>query len=380
MTKPDYSNSKNTLDIRCQEDISGSELAMELEETIYTKCPNCGGRIWMDDESSKRFFSTTEEITALQFLAEATFWCAGCGRIGTYEELKTGEPSIQSVAWEGELVPLAEETSMKELQALVAKAVADRGYREGWTDEQYAARQICKATEELAELTSTILWNSTGRDWSSLALDAGEWARDAFDEETWHDVKSISSEKAAQELPDVIIPLLVLADVLGIDLEQAIREKVLGDIERGVRGEKPAKQEQVSEYEQIIRNVERALEPVGWERAPSDVAEVDALAWEVTRLVKRWEELASEEACIRRYEVLRREKQEGQEWIPLSELRAGAIFETREGARAVKSEYHHSFVACKATGKPVCLCILLGSGEYGFFKDGNATMVREIAI
>lgn len=45
---------------------------------------------------------------------------------------------------------------MKELQALVAKAVADRGYRQGWTDEQFAARQICKAAEKLGELAETL--------------------------------------------------------------------------------------------------------------------------------------------------------------------------------------------------------------------------------
>lgn len=149
---------------------------MMVPKQDYSKCPNCGGRLWMDDESIKKFFTPDEDITARQFLAAATFWCAGCGRMGAYEELRTGEPGIQDVAWEGELVPIEEE------------------------------------------------------------------------------------------------------------------------------------------------------------------------------------------------------------WVRLDELQAGAIFETQDGARAVKSEYRHSFVACKATGKPVCLCILLGSGEYGFFKDGNATMVREIAI
>lgn len=275
---------------------------MMVPKQDYSKCPNCGGRIWMDDESIKKFFTPDEDITARQFLAAATFWCGGCGRMGTYEELKTGEPGIQNVAWEGELVPIEEGASMKELQSLVAKAVAERGYREGWTDEQYAARQMAKAVDELSELVRAIRWSSTHRSWSSLAKDAGEWARDAFDEETWQDVKSVSPEKVALELPDVIIPLLVLADTLGIDLEQAIREKVLGDIERGVRGEKSAKQEQ---------------------------------------------------------------------WIPLSELRAGAIFETRDGKRALKTPY-------VSADNKTAHCVSLKSGRKIYLSVDE--LVREIAI
>lgn len=261
---------------------------------------------------------------------------------------------------------------MRELQALVAQAVADRGYREGWTDEQYAARQICKAVEELSELQTGISWFLRLLPFVTGLRLTGQYAQQDFDQpDGWDEVVGVDLEVIAAELPDVVIPLLVLADTLGIDLEQAIREKVLGDIGRGVRGEKPSPQEQISEYEQIIRNVERALEPVGWKRAPSDVAEVDALAWEVTRLVKRWEELASEEACIRRYEVLRREKQEGQEWIPLSELRAGAIFETQDGKRALKTPH------ISADNK-TAHCVSLKSGRKIYLSVDE--LVREIVI
>lgn len=67
------------------------------------------------------------------------------------------------------------------------------------------------------------------------------------------------------------------------------------------------------------------------------------------------------------------------EWTRLSDLRPGAIFVTRTGILAVKSEYHSSSGHCE--------CILLASGEYaGFDKGGldpakhNATEVREIAL
>lgn len=72
-------------------------------------------------------------------------------------------------------------------------------------------------------------------------------------------------------------------------------------------------------------------------------------------------------------------------WVPLGELREGAIFETREGARAVKSEYHYSNAGA-------IKCVLIESGEYAHFCQGglfndrerarkhNATMVREIVL
>jgi len=56
------------------------------------------------------------------------------------------------------------------------------------------------------------------------------------------------------------------------------------------------------------------------------------------------------------------------QWINLYDLRAGAIFKTKYGVRAVKSKYYRNH-------QP--LCILL-TGEYGYFKKGNSTLVKEI--
>ncbi len=58
--------------------------------------------------------------------------------------------------------------------------------------------------------------------------------------------------------------------------------------------------------------------------------------------------------------------------MTLGELPNGAIFETLDGIRAVKSEYH------MANGQ--CECILLESGEYAHFPNGNEEEVREVAI
>jgi hypothetical protein len=63
------------------------------------------------------------------------------------------------------------------------------------------------------------------------------------------------------------------------------------------------------------------------------------------------------------------------EWTTLDELRKGALFVTQDGTYAVKSEYRYS-----NDPQSQCLCILLESGEYAHFKDGNKTVVREIRI
>lgn len=71
-------------------------------------------------------------------------------------------------------------------------------------------------------------------------------------------------------------------------------------------------------------------------------------------------------------------------WIPLSDLPNGAVFETKDGVRAVKSEYCYD-------NDGAIECVLLASGEYAHFAQGiadskrrakahNATMVRPLAV
>lgn len=60
--------------------------------------------------------------------------------------------------------------------------------------------------------------------------------------------------------------------------------------------------------------------------------------------------------------------------VTLEELRPGAIFVTRNGTYAVKSEYRYS------SDNRDCQCILLDSGEYAHFPEGNKTMVREVQV
>lgn len=60
-------------------------------------------------------------------------------------------------------------------------------------------------------------------------------------------------------------------------------------------------------------------------------------------------------------------------WTTLEELRQGAIFVTTGGIRAVKTEYKYG-------NEPDSQwqCVLLESGEYAHFPDGNDTKVKEI--
>jgi hypothetical protein len=64
-----------------------------------------------------------------------------------------------------------------------------------------------------------------------------------------------------------------------------------------------------------------------------------------------------------------------EEWVMLKDLRPGAVFVTREGIYAVKSEYFYA-----GDSGSQCECVLLASGEYAHFRDGNETLVREVSV
>ncbi len=59
-------------------------------------------------------------------------------------------------------------------------------------------------------------------------------------------------------------------------------------------------------------------------------------------------------------------------YVKLKNLRNGAIFITKDGICAVKSEYRYSNENLE------CECVLLESGEYAHFAHGNDEMVCEI--
>lgn len=72
-------------------------------------------------------------------------------------------------------------------------------------------------------------------------------------------------------------------------------------------------------------------------------------------------------------------KKKREEWIKLNNLRSGAVFETKIGVMAVKSEYKYG-----NSPDSQWQCILLESGEYAHFSPplfsppGNNILVREV--
>ena len=133
---------------------------------------------------------------------------------------------------------------MKTPQQQVAENTAARGYRDGWTAEQFAARQVCKLVEELAEL-STNIWTGSNLEvisyWEQLICTAGEDARRHFDNVSRWDVSSVTAETAKSELADIQVVVFnlaaALAEITGepFDVVQAAVDKSAADIERGKR-------------------------------------------------------------------------------------------------------------------------------------------------
>ena len=125
-----------------------------------------------------------------------------------------------------------------EAQEIICRAVRRRGYVDGWTPEQFAARQIAKAAEELAAADATMGIRDAfdiNHDWRRLLLLAGSTARDAFDDmDAWNDVW-LDTKTLTDELADVVVVLLCAGEALGVDLIAAAVAKAEADIERGVR-------------------------------------------------------------------------------------------------------------------------------------------------
>lgn len=65
--------------------------------------------------------------------------------------------------------------------------------------------------------------------------------------------------------------------------------------------------------------------------------------------------------------------EDNEAWVKLRDLPPGMVFCTQDGVLAVKSEYHNSFGG-------QCMCVLLESGEYAYFTDGNNTLVQAIEV
>ena len=68
----------------------------------------------------------------------------------------------------------------------------------------------------------------------------GKWARAIFDTPSVFDDVIIDFVAVNKELPDLVVPLAVLAETMGIDMMEAGLEKAQQDVARGVRNGKTA--------------------------------------------------------------------------------------------------------------------------------------------
>lgn len=157
-----------------------------------------------------------------------------------YAEKKAVMDGLADVAQEA----LDRWQARKEVQADVALAVERRGYRDGWREESFLARQVAKFVEELGELMMLIY--PRGRDflpkWKEDLLISATRARLAFDDvEDWERAEVGDLEAIKGELADLQVVLFCAAQAVGelcgdgFDVVEAARQKALGDVERGVR-------------------------------------------------------------------------------------------------------------------------------------------------
>lgn len=114
-----------------------------------------------------------------------------------------------------------------------------RGYREGWTPEQFLARQISKLAEELAEVVYCVRGLDTNL--VLAILHAGAIAREQFDNRNfWSDNIEIRPE-VQSEIADLQVVVFNLAESLAeitgkaFNVSEAAVEKSSADKKRGVR-------------------------------------------------------------------------------------------------------------------------------------------------
>lgn len=124
-------------------------------------------------------------------------------------------------------------------QRIVYSHVAQRGYAEGWTPAQFAARQLVKLVEEVAELAAYINLPTDTDSGLGLYLnlqEAGAKARKLFDspgQEQWAGAHIFP--QAADEAADVQVVLYCLSEAIGMDVQYKAIQNSADDRRRGVR-------------------------------------------------------------------------------------------------------------------------------------------------
>lgn len=114
--------------------------------------------------------------------------------------------------------------------------VSQRDYLDGYTAHEVLARQLVKQLEELCEALQSV--NADDVDlhlFIQHAASLGKWARAIFDVPTLFDGVIVDEVLLSEELPDLVVPLAVLAQTMHIDMMTAAVAKAEGDVQRGVR-------------------------------------------------------------------------------------------------------------------------------------------------
>lgn len=140
---------------------------------------------------------------------------------------------------------------MSEEQDAVCNAVEKRGYREGFSDVQFLARNIAKLMEELGELSELVLDNEdflgyhTEYQWH--ILQAAKVSRKYFDDKDyWRQAALVGNgintiEKIKSEAADCQVVLFNIAGAISrltgekYDIARAAAQKSVADVKRGVR-------------------------------------------------------------------------------------------------------------------------------------------------
>lgn len=123
------------------------------------------------------------------------------------------------------------------IQQAIVDSVARRGYLNGYTTDQIIARQLVKQLEELCEaLQSVRADDPILRALVGNAVVYGKSARVVFDIPSLFDGVTVDRDNLIAELPDLVVPLAVLATAAGVpDMMQAGLAKARADEARGVR-------------------------------------------------------------------------------------------------------------------------------------------------
>ena len=119
----------------------------------------------------------------------------------------------------------------------IVEAVAARGYLDGYNTDQRMARQLVKQLEEVCEAMQAIeVKDGYLAGLLISAANLGRHARAVFDMPSLFDGVTVDVPTLLDELPDLVVPLAVLADAVGVpDMLDLASAKAWADVPRGVR-------------------------------------------------------------------------------------------------------------------------------------------------